>query len=143
MSDSRVIGLALMVLVLISVPSVSALTEDEVRTDLMRAYEAVVRAEAAGGHVTDMVSQLNDIALKLPNATPGSLESYRTMIAVIIVKASSSEASGRANSINQLYEVTIIVLAIVVLSLLILAKGSHMFWAVWARAHRGWKIERA
>jgi hypothetical protein len=108
----------------------------------MRAYESVVTAEEAGGYVADLVSQLNDIARKLPNATPDSLENYKMMIAVIIVKAASAEVSGRQSNINELYGVALVVLIIVVLGFLVWSKGSHWFWATWLRAHHGWRIDR-
>lgn len=80
MSGPRLTGSILLVLVLLSVPSARALTEDDVRADLARAYESVARAEAAGGRVSGIVSQLDDVARKLSDATLISLEVYKTMI---------------------------------------------------------------
>jgi hypothetical protein len=140
--DSRLVGLVLLVSVLLSVPSVTALTEDEVRAELMRAYESVATAEEAGGYVIDMVSLLDEIARNLPNAAPDQLENYKTIINFILVKAAATEVSGRQSNINELYEIALVVLIIAVLGLLTWSKGSSWFWATWLRAHHGWRIER-
>jgi hypothetical protein len=134
--------LGLLVLVLLSVPSAGALTEDDVRDDLARAYESVVRAEAAGGYVAGMVSQLDDVARKLPDATPASLEAYNTMIDAVMVEAASAEVAGRQSGTIRLYEVVTVVMIIVVLGVLFWSRGSRWFWGAWLQAHRGWKVER-
>jgi hypothetical protein len=140
--DSRLVGLVLLVSVLLSAPSVTALTEDEIRAELMRAYESVATAEEAGGYVIDMVSLLDEIARNLPNAAPDQLENYKTIINFILVKAAATEVSGRQSNINELYEIALVVLIVAVLGLLIWSKGSSWFWATWLRAHHGWRIER-
>jgi hypothetical protein len=132
----------LLIVVLSSVPSVAALTEDDVRAELATAYEAVARAEAAGGYVAGMASQLDDVARKLPGASPDSLAMYKSMVDSVLAEASSSEVQGSQRITNRLIVVGVVLVVIAALGVAVWTRGSKWFWGAWLRSHGGWRIER-
>jgi hypothetical protein len=139
---THVIALLLLIVVISSVPLVAALTEADVRVEIGTAYEAVARAEAAGGYVTGLVSRLDYVASKLPGASPDSLVMYKSIVDDVLTEASSAETQGSQRTTNRLIVVGIVLVVIAVLGVAVWTRGSRWFWGAWLRAHSGWRIER-
>jgi hypothetical protein len=128
--------------VLSRIHPIAALTEEDVRAELATAYEAVARAEAAGGFVAGMVSQLDDVARKLPGASPDSLVVYKSMVDAVLSEAPGVEAQGRQRITNRFIVVGVALAIIVALGVTVWTCGSLWFWEAWLRSHDGWRVER-
>jgi hypothetical protein len=139
---AQIFAAVLLVVVLSSIHPVAALTEGDVRAELATAYEAVARAEAVGGNVTGLVSQLDYIALNLPGASPNSLMVYKSWIDLILTMASNDATQGRQRITNRFIFVGVALAVIATLCVVVWTRGSRWFWGAWLRAHSGWRVER-
>ncbi|MGD0803105.1 MAG: hypothetical protein ABSA11_03430 [Candidatus Bathyarchaeia archaeon] len=119
------------------------MTESDVRTELATAYEAVAKAEVAGGNVTALVSQLDDIARKLPGASPDSLATYKSTLDDVLAKAPVAETQGSLRITSRLIVVAGVLIVIAALGVAVYTRGSRWFWGLWLRTHSGWRVARA
>jgi hypothetical protein len=127
---------------LLYVPPTSALTENEVRADLMKAYEAVEKAESAGGDVHNLVLILNDATRRIPGASEAQLIDIKALVDLVLIEAPRIEIQGAEKITNQLYIVVVVMMIITAMTLVLWRSMSHWFWTAWLRMHRGWRVEK-
>jgi len=139
---TKIIATLLLIVVLSSIHPVAALTEDDVRAELATAYEAIAKAEAAGGSVAGLATQLDNVARKLPGAPPDLLVTDKSILDAVLAEASSAEAQGKQRTTNRLIVVGAALAVIAALGVVVWMSGSKWFWGAWLRAHNGWRVER-
>jgi hypothetical protein len=143
----RVTGLRLFLLIIVvglltRTVTCGALTEDEVRDDLSKGYEAVARAEGAGGDVSELVLMLDKAARIIPGASEAQLSEARDLIARVESQAPLVEAQGGERLTSRLYVTVFALIVIALLGVITWVRGSRWILDVWLRAHRGWRVER-
>ncbi len=125
------------------VPTASAVSVDDARSRLARAYEAVAAAEAAGGNVTVLAWRLNEAASLIDAGGDAKLEDAGRIIDEVLAAAPSVQAAGEERIMTR-YIVTGIALVILAAAgVLVWFRGSRWYWGAWLRVKHGWRVERA
>jgi len=132
---------------------VSAQSSSGVRAQIGQAYSSVLNAEQNGGNVSSLVAKLN-AAISLVqqadsiNGTNPSkahtLYAQASSLASQVVQASPSvAAAGRAFVGGTQLALVVETVGLAGLALVIYRFGSRLFWTLWLRAHKTWRVKKA
>jgi hypothetical protein len=148
-----VLAVLVLALSVAAAPTARAQTSSQVRAQIGEAYVAVLQAEQSGGNVTSMVAQLNS-ALSLVqqadsiNGTDPSqaqaLYSQASSIAGQVIQSAPAVASAGAAATSTA-ETYLAVETVVLAGLAVVAYlyTPRIFWSLWLRVHRGWRVKKA
>jgi hypothetical protein len=140
------------VLSLAAVPPALGATSSQAEAQIGAAYAAVLAAEQAGGNVTSMVAKLNaavalvqraDLVNSTDPALARSLYSNASALAAQVAQeAPAVAASGRASVLSSQVDLGVETAVLAALAVAAYVFTPRLFWGLWARAHRGWKVKR-
>lgn len=139
---SRLSALLMIVLILTNTAQCLALTEEGIRGDLAEAYEAVYRAEAAGGDIHELIPKLDEAARLIQGASPASMEQAKTLIDQVKTQVPQIQTQGEQTRTNRLYLTAAALIIIGSLIIIIWRRGSHWFFNSWLKTHKGWVVEK-
>ncbi len=131
-----------MLLLGLVVPSAGAVTVDEARADLARAYVAVSSAEAAGGDVTVLTLRLNEAASLIDAGGSQKLDDAVRIINEVSAAAPLAQSAGAERITNRYIVTGLALVVLAVAGVAVWFRGSRWYWAGWLRAKRGWRVER-
>jgi hypothetical protein len=134
----------LILLILISVvtvPSVHAVTRGEVELKLGSAYSLVANAEARGGDVSDLVRKLNEAATLANLGDSASLDGAISLIQEVEASVSIIENSGARAVTFQHISIAISLVILGIDGLVVYLYGNRIFWSLWLRTKKGWRAE--
>jgi len=123
--------------------------EPAARDTIADAFSAVLEAEKAGGNVTPLVSSLNE-ALRLveqgenstDRAEAAVLYEQATQIAEqVLASAPKVKEVGLAAQRNSTTFLVVSMVALGVTALVSYLFVPRLFWTLWLRSHRGWRVE--
>ena len=112
-------------------------TPDEVRDKLAEAFEAVLEAEKAGGAVSRQVDELNH-AIKL--LEEGDLEEAESLVGNVLAAVPEIKQAGLILTRNQQLMAVGMLTLLSVLGVVVWRFGRRIFWILWLRSKKGWKI---
>ncbi len=125
----------------------------QVSAQIGQAYIAVLNAEGNGGNVTSLVAKLNSAisllqqADKINSTNPTqaqSLYSQASTLATQVVQASPATASaGKASVANAQVELVVETTILVGLAAVAYLYTPRIFWRIWFRTHRKWKVSKS
>jgi hypothetical protein len=114
---------------------------DDVRAQLSQVFSLVVRVERSGGDVSGLVTKLDQAASFLNAGDVNSLGRASALINEVKVSVGSvSNLGTQASTIKYLW-VGWSLFILGVWGLLIYLYGSRVFWALWLRFKRDWRVE--
>jgi hypothetical protein len=142
MKASAFLFLGLLLSTYITAP-VYAKSNDELRLELGAAFTKVAEAESAGGDVSDLVQVLNLAASLIDKGDEASLKSAEDMIQYVSVFALEKKEEGVQATNYQHIVLGATLGALVASAAIIWFYGSRVFWALWTRTKRGWRVEAA
>lgn len=142
MKASAFLFLGLLLSTYITAP-VYAKSNDELRLELGAAFTKVAEAELAGGDVSDLVQVLNLAASLIDKGDDASLKSAEDMIQYVSVFALEKKEEGVQATNYQHIVLGATLGALVASAAIIWFYGSRVFWALWIRTKRGWRVEAA
>lgn len=139
------------ILVLLVFPHVdSAFAIDEISTKeardkLAEAFEAVAEAEGAGGDVSGLVEQLSEAAILLERAgvegDEGLLRDLLLKVEGVIAEAPVVAQHGAAEEQARMVWSWFVVGLVAVLAVIVWRYEPRVFWRLWVRSKRGWKVK--
>jgi hypothetical protein len=138
----QLMSLFLLVLLMSSYGSVRGLTEEDVRGDLVKAYDAVSRAEVAGADVHVLILMLDEAARMIPGASGSVLEQADQIISSVQTQAPVAQIQGEQRLTNRFIFVALALIILSVLAVAVWFKGSGWFWGLWLKSHSGWRVEK-
>jgi hypothetical protein len=142
MKASAFLFLGLLLSTYITAP-VYAKSNDELRLELGAAFTKVAEAESAGGDVSDLVQVLNLAASLIDKGDDASLKSAEDMIQYVSVFALEKKEEGVQATNYQHIVLGATLGALVASAAIIWFYGSRVFWALWFRTKRNWRVEAA
>jgi len=122
---------------------VYAKSSDELRLELGAAFTKVAEAEWAGGDVSDLVQVLNLAASLIDKGDDASLKLAGDMIQYVSVFALEKKEEGVQATNYQHIVLGATLGALVASAAIVWFYGSRVFWALWIRIKRGWRVEAA
>jgi hypothetical protein len=122
---------------------VSAESSDELRLELGVAFTKVAEAEWAGGDISDLVQVLNSAASLIDKGDDASLKVAEDMIQYVSVSALEKKEEGVQATQYQYIVLGATLVALVASAAIVWFYGSRVFWAIWIRTKRGWRVEAA
>jgi hypothetical protein len=144
---------ALFALAIVAVAPVEAASSSQTNAEIALAYSAVLNAEQSGGNVTALVAQLNSAILlvhqanqiNVTNPTQAqSLYSQASTVASRVIQAAPVIASaGRASVGAAQIELGIETTVLAALAVLAYVYTPGVFWSLWLRTHRNWKVKKS
>ncbi len=115
-----------------------AVDEENVRTELRASFKAVAEAERSGGDISELVGELNMIAVELESA---SEKEYSELLRRVLEVAEEANIVGRVGEpagMNQVYVSSAILLSTGLLVLLVWALFPVLYWKLWLRSKGDW-----
>ena len=122
---------------------VFAESSDELRLELGAAFIKVAEAEGAGGDVSDLVQVLNSAASLIDKGDDASLKVAEDMIQYVSVSALEKKEEGVQATQYQYIVLAVTLVALIASAAIVWFYGSRVFWALWIRIKRGWRVEAA
>ena len=122
---------------------VYAKSSDELRLELGAAFTKVAEAEWAGGDVSDLVQVLNLAASLIDKGDDASLKLAGDMIQYVSVFALEKKEEGVQATNYQHIVLGATLGALVASAAIVWFYGSRVFWALWIRIKRDWRVEAA
>jgi len=141
-----VLLLACLVPIVTSEPdAIDANLTNEARTKLATAFEGVAEADAKGGNVTTLVVELNDALALLErgeaNGDEGLIRDAISKAEEVTAEAPIIAKQGEEAAQARLVE-ALLVLGLVAISVMVIWRyGSRIFWKLWTRSKRDWRVE--
>jgi len=117
-----------------------AVDEEDVRTELRVSFEAVAEAERSGGDISELVGELNMIAVELESASEEEYSELLRRVLEVAGKANAVDSVGEPAEMNQVYVSTAILLSTGLLVLLVWALFPVLYWKLWLRSKGDWII---
>ena len=123
--------------------------ETTARDTISDAFNAVLEAEKTGGDVTGLVTSLNE-ALKLVEEGKRSPEQPKAAALYdrakqiaqdVLTSAPKVKEAGLVAQRNATNLLTISIVALAVTALIAYLFVPRLFWTLWLRSHRGWRVE--
>jgi len=118
---------------------------EEARDKLAEAFEAVAEAERMGGDVSDLVVWLNE-AVKL--IEEGEACGNESLIGEAFLKAEAVIAEapvlgeeGAASVRMRMIQNGVVLGVVVVLAVVVWRYGSRVFWRLWVKSKRDWRVK--
>jgi hypothetical protein len=114
--------------------------EDELRSDIVAAFEIVTKAERGGVDVETLVDDLNDALGLIEDGRAANLDLAETKIDAII--ASAPALDGKIASIATFRWLKTVFIITLLAAAVIIGKryGPRAFWTLWLRAMRDWTV---
>jgi len=133
--------------------TVSAQSSSSVKAQISQAYSSVLSAEREGGNVSSLVAALN-IAISLTqqadsiNSTnPSEAQAFyaqaSSLASEVLHDSPSVAAAGRASVGATQLALVVETVALVGLAIVIYRFAPRLFWTLWLRAHRTWRVKKA
>ena len=140
-------------LVLLASSAVQGQSGSQASVQIGQAYVAVLSAGQAGGNITALVAKLN-MAISLVqqansvNATDPpraqALYSQASVIAQQVLQdAPGVAAAGRAAMLDSQIELVVETVVLGALAVAAYLFAPRVFWRLWLRTHKDWKLKRA
>jgi hypothetical protein len=134
-------------LVLIVFGAISCITvsrcqtvEKELREKLLDAFDAVSRAESAGGDVSGLVEELREALELLGTGDEKDLEMAEKVLERVLAQAPAATELGAA-SLRMEYVWVGVVLGLVAVSAVgVWRLGPRIVWSLWLRSKRNWRV---
>lgn len=118
-----------------------AKSNNELRIELGAAFVKVAEAELMGGNVSTLVQDLNLAAILIGIGDETSLKLAEDVIQSVSVLAVEKKSEG-IQAINQQHMVMGAVLVVLIVSAAIVwFYGSRVYWSLWIRTKKGWRVE--
>jgi hypothetical protein len=136
-------SLLLVVLLAMSVVPVGAVTQDEARAELAKAFDGVQRAERSMGNVGRLVGELNTAAHLLDVGGDDNVAQASALISDVLASTPTVESSGSQAQTTRLIIRGVLLAVLGAAALLVWLYGSKAYWGLWLRARGGWRVERA
>lgn len=122
---------------------VLALSQGDLRSEAATAFAAVSRAEAAGGNVTRLVGDLDRAVRLIDAGGEADLVEADALIRGVEAAASSVESGGAQSRTMRYVETGFVLVVLAAAAALVWLYGSRVFWRLWIRTKRGWRVEQA
>ncbi|MDA4126920.1 MAG: hypothetical protein OK452_06935 [Thaumarchaeota archaeon] len=147
------IGISLLFLSMLPTSRASAQISSGVRAQIGQAYSAVLTAEQDGGNISSLVATLNTAislvqqADSINDTNPSKAQALYAKAASLasqVVQASPSvAAAGRASVGAAQLALVAETVALIGIAVVTYRFGPRLFWTVWLRAHRTWKVRKS
>ena len=137
------IGILFFTILTVLVVPVSAVTQDETKADLARAFVGVQRAESSFAYVGDLVDKLNTAARLLDAGGDDNVAQASVLISDVLASTSSRESAGSQAQTMRLAIMGVLLAVLAVSAMLIWFYGSRVYYGLWLRTRGGWRVERA
>ena len=125
----------------LSAPAVSAVSTSELGRSLYDAFQAVSRAENAGGDVSELVKILAQAVRLMEVGGENNLVIAQDYIASVRSVAGVIENRGLTSvRINLITNVTVTLL-LALLMVFVWLFGSDVFWSYWIKMKKGWIVK--
>jgi hypothetical protein len=121
---------------------VGAVSPDEVRSQLIKAFEEVRIAEREGGNVTMISPKLTAAALLIDEGGEDNLSKASALILEVRNAVPTIAAAGSQYIYTRSIITIISVVTLVIIGIMIWAFGSRVYWNIWLRIHNNWRVER-
>ena len=122
---------------------VGAITQDEAKADLARAFVGVQRAERSFAYVGDLVDKLNTAAHLLDAGGDDNVAQASVLISDVLTSTPSRESTGSQAQIMRLAIRGVLLAVLAVSALLVWFYGSKVYYGLWLRTRGGWRVEQA
>jgi hypothetical protein len=153
----RIVVLGLVVLLLspsLIVPAISATsTADQLYSEIASTFAKVRSIEKEGGNVTGVVGQLNQ-ALSLvsvglatgisdPAKAQSSYQQAESLVQSVNQELPVVEKEGIATAQSEILWLAFSLIGLTAAGVGICLFGGRVFWALWIRTHKGWRVKKA
>lgn len=142
-----------LMLVFLASPAVQGQSGSPASVQVGQAYAAVLGAGQAGGNVTALVAKLNaaisliqqgDAVNATDPARAQALYSQASTLAQQVLQAAPGvAAAGRSAVLNAQIELAVETVVLGALAVLAYVFAPRVFWRLWLRTHRGWRVKKA
>ena len=137
------VGLLIVAFLALSVMPVGAITRDEARAELAKAFVGVQRAERAYGYVAGLVEKLNTATRLLDVGGDDNVAQAAALISNVLALTPSVESLGNQAELTRLVLTGVSLVILGAAALLVWRYGSRVYWGLWLRVRGGWRVERA
>jgi len=121
--------------------TVYAAPVDDLRIQLSQVFSLVVKAERSGGDVSGLVAKLDQAASLLNAGDAESLARASSLINQVYGNVGNvADLGAKATTLQYLWAGWTIAL-LGIWGLLIYLYGSRIFWTLWLRLKRDWRVE--
>jgi hypothetical protein len=141
--SKNIIGVLVIVLLTVSVVPVGAVTRDEARAELARAFVDVRYAESSFAYVGDLVDKLNTAAHLLDVGGDDNVAQASALISAVLASTPSRISAGSQYETTRLAIRGVLLAILIVSALLVYFYGSRLYWGLWLRSRGKWRVERA
>jgi hypothetical protein len=137
---SLILVLAIFSMAVIPVNSVS---NEEVRSELIRVYVELQKAEQSGCDVTLLARELDQAAGLLAAGSEDNVTRASFLIGEVNLTIPSlvAEASQAVTMRQTWTAITLVILG--VFTIIVLVYGNKIYWGLWLRIRGSWKVERS
>jgi len=119
--------------------------EEKVRLELAEAFVAVAEAERLGGDVSELVDELNQALILLEKGEMRNdevrLSEALSKVKDVIARAPVVGQGGLAAMQARTVQSWLVVSVVVALGVIVWRYESRIFWRLWVRSKRGWKVK--
>ena len=138
----QIVALLLVSLLLYTTISVKAVDQNEINSAITSSFQAVERAEKAGGNVSSEVGLLNQAITLVRNGSDDNLTEALRICQEVSLKENILVEQNLENRNMGYYQTTAIVIALLAAALLINKYGSKLYLSIWKTIWGNWRIER-
>lgn len=125
--------------VVCSAVDVEEVSVDEVRVKLVDAFESVAEAERAGGDVSQLVEELNDVVRLLEAEGDEELPEAESRIEHVLAAASEVKQEGIMLTQHRQITAGCILILLAVSATVVWRFGPRVFWLLWLRFKAEWR----
>jgi len=138
----QIVALLLVSLLLYTTISVKAVDQNEINSAITSSFQAVERAEKAGGNVSSEVGLLNQAITLVRNGSDDNLTEALRICQEVSLKENILVEQNLETRNMGYYQTTAIVIALLAAALLINKYGSKLYLSIWKTIWGNWRIER-
>jgi hypothetical protein len=139
---SKALAILFITILALSVVPVGAVTLDEARSDLAKAFVRVQNAEQAGYDVSSLVEELKTATGLLNAGGNDNLVQASALISDVLASTPTVTSSWIQAQNTGLFVRLALLAALGVIASLVWFYGSDIYWWLWRRTLRGWRVER-
>jgi hypothetical protein len=139
---SRALVILFVTILALSVVPVGAVTRDEARAELETAFVGVQSAERAGYYVAGLVGELNTAAGLLDAGGNDNLAQASTLISDVLASTPTLTSAWIQAQMIRIFVRIVLLATLGVAASIVWFYGSDIYWWLWRRALRGWRVER-
>jgi hypothetical protein len=125
------------------VTPVKGVSLDVVRSELVRAFVEVQKAEQDGADVSLLAPKLEAAAVLLNEGGEDNISRALALILEVRIAVPTAVTLGNQYAYNRSIITIISVATLGILGALILVYGSKFYWGLWLRIRGGWRVERS